>query len=116
MTRQQNLNEYLRYWRIFFNLQSWDLKIKLVDFHRLDYPQSGDIKVDLNKKSATILITKKNTGKDNSIILHELIHLTLWEYDHFCEQFIPKNKREDYFTLLEKTVANLHSVLIQKDK
>lgn len=116
MTRQEKLNKYLRYWQIILNLQPWKLSIKLVDFHRPDWPQSGDIEVDLEKKSATVLITKNETAKDSSIILHELLHLILWEYDHFSEQFIPEDKRKEYFTLLEKTVADLHSILLQKER
>ena len=81
-----------------------------------DYPQSGDIEVDSEKKTAILLITEEQTGKDNAVILHELIHLILWEYDNFLEENLPESKKGKYFDLLEKTVADLTNVLLQKDK
>jgi len=110
------LKKHLNYWQRFLNLQQWDLRIKLVDFNRTDYPQSGDIEVDLKNKSATILITKEATGKDNAVVLHELIHLILWEFDHFIGEKVSGNKKNEYFDLLEKTVADLTNILLQKDK
>jgi len=116
MNRQDQLNEYLKYWQRILNLQKWDLKIKITAFKRTDYNQSGDIEVDLKNKKATILITKEDTGKDSAVILHELIHLLLWEFDQFCEKAIPKNKKDQYFDLLEKTAADLTNIFLQKDK
>ena len=116
MTRQETITKDLRYWQIFLNLQSWELKIRLVDFTRTDWPQSGDIEVDTKKKKATVLLTKNDTGKDKAIILHELLHLVLWQYDHFVEDFIPKEQKKEYFTLLEKVVADLQIVILQEDK
>lgn len=116
MNRLNKLHQQLNYWQQFLNLQQWDLKIELVDFERKDYPQTGDIKVDLRNKSATILVSEKETGKDNAIILHELIHLILWEFDHLIEESLPKNKKDEYFDLLEKTVADLTNIFLQKDK
>lgn len=115
MTRIEKINKKLKYWQVFFNLREWDLKLKLVDFNRPDWPQTGDIKVDLEKKSATILISKEETGKDNGIIVHELIHLLLWEYDHYSEESLPKNKKKKYFDLLEEMVKKLEHIFLEKD-
>jgi hypothetical protein len=116
MNRINQLNEYLKYWQRILNLQKWDLKIKITAFNRTDYNQSGDIEVDLKNKKATILITKEDTRKDSAVILHELIHLLLWAFDQFCEKEIPKNKKNQYFDLLEKTAADLTNIFLQKDK
>ncbi|MEK7142953.1 MAG: hypothetical protein AAB785_01955 [Patescibacteria group bacterium] len=116
MNRIDKLNQILKYWQQFLNLQQWNLKIKLVDFKRKDYPQTGDIKVDLRNKSATILVSEKETGKDNATILHELIHLILWEFDHLIEESLPKNKKDGYFELLEKTVADLTRIFLEKER
>ena len=116
MTREEKLNKSLKYWQIFLNLQSWNLSIQQVDFSRKDWPQSGDIEVDQDTKTAIVKITKEDTGIDHSIILHELLHLILWKYDHFNEKFIPEDKKEEYFDLLESTVANIQRALIQADK
>lgn len=116
MNRINKLKKQLNYWQRFLNLQSWDLSIKLVDFKRKDYPQSGDIEVDLKNKSAVVLISKKETGKDGTIILHELIHLILWELDHYAEKHIEDSHKDKYFDLLEKTVADLTRILAEKDR
>ena len=116
MKRIDKLNQNLRYWQVLLNLQSWKLDIKLVEFDRPDWPQSGDIEVDLNNKKATILLSKAETGKDSAIILHELVHLIFWEYDRFCAENIPENKKKEYFDHLEKTIAVLSNIFIQKDK
>jgi len=116
MNRLNKLNQSLDYWQRFLNLQKWDLKIKLVDFKRTDYSQSGDIEVDFKNKKATVLITAKETNKDNSIILHELIHLLFWEYDHFVEKFVKSQNKDKYFDLLEKNVADLTRIFLEKDK
>lgn len=116
MKRNDKLKKILKYWQIFLNLQKWNLCIEEIEFKRKDYPQSGDIKVDLKNKSAKILISKEETGKDNFIILHELIHLILWDMDNFAEKKIPLKQKNQYFDKLEKTVANLVKIILEKDK
>ena len=114
--RIEKINKYLRYWQIFLNLQAWKLNIKFKLFDRTDYPQSGDIAVDNKNKKATIYLSKQETGKDNSIILHELLHLILWKYDHFAEKFIDNKNKDEYFIILEKTIADLELIIYKKDK
>lgn len=116
MTRKEKIQQYLRYWQILLNLQSWKLNVELVKFNRPDWPQSGDIKVDLQNKKATILLLEKETGKDSAIILHELMHLIFWEFDHFCEKNIPETKKKEYFNHLERFVADLTNIFLHKDK
>lgn len=114
--RETKLNEYLLYWQKLLGLQKWQINIELTEFKRTDYPQSGDIKVDIKNKTATVLILKTDTGRDSAIILHELIHLILWEYDHYAEQFVPASHRDHYFGLLEETTAALTNILSQIDR
>jgi len=116
MKRNDKLKRILKYWQIFLNLQEWNLKIEECEFKRKDYPQSGDIKVDLKNKSAKILISKEKTGKDKTIILHELVHLILWNLDSFAEKRILKKEKDTYFGELEKTVSTLTKIIIEKDK
>lgn len=116
MKRIDKLKKHLKHWQIFLNLQSWDLDIKEVDFKRKDYPQSGDIKVDLRNKSAIVLVSKKETKKDNAIILHELVHLLLWDLDQFAENNIPDKSKDSYFGKLEKTVEDLTQIFLEIDK
>lgn len=106
MDRLDLAQKHLSYWREKLGLAGWKLSVKLSDFNRTDYEQTGDIEVDLENKSAILLISKKDTGKDlNEVVLHELMHLMLWELDQFAEQNAQDKKR--YFTLLEKTVGDV---------
>jgi len=116
MERIELLQNYLKSWQKRLNLQKWDLSIKLVKFNRTDFNQSGDIKVDLKNKNVTILITKDETGKDSAVILHELIHLMLWDFDHFIEEKVPNDKKDEYFNLLEKTVADITEAILKNAK
>lgn len=116
MTRKEKIQQNLKYWQVLLNLQSWKLNVELVKFNRPDWPQTGDIKVDLKNKKATILLSNEETGKDSAIILHELVHLILWEFDHFCEKSIPKEKIKEYFNYLEKLVADLTDIFLHKDR
>ena len=90
---------------------SWQIDFKFKKFKRKDYIQSGDIEVDVKKKKASVLICDVETGRDDYIILHELIHLVLWEYDHFCEKNIADKKKDQYFELLEKTTKDLTDII-----
>ena len=87
---------------------------KFTDFQRTDYQQSGDIKVDPKSKKAIILISNNPKYGYEQIIIHELVHLLFWEYDHFCESLIPTNQKDQYFDLLEETTANFTTILLNK--
>lgn len=84
-------------------------------FARQDnYPQTGDIKVNLQKKQATILILKTTT-KTEEVIVHELVHLLLWEWDHQLERSCKnKQEREKHMEILENTVWKLTKILLKK--
>lgn len=100
------LQKYLKHWQSKLNLDDWDLSIKLTDFNRTDFIQTGDVKVDTKNKKAVVLIANDETGKDvNKVILHELVHLLLWDLDHYAEKHVPDKK--EYLTLLEKTVGDI---------
>lgn len=116
MDRIEKLNQQLRHWQKVLKLEGWDLKIKLTEFNRTDYDQTGDIEVDSENKSAVVLIIEEETGKDSAIILHELIHLLLWDYDQYCGKNITAKNKDKYFDLLERTVADLTTIFLQKDK
>jgi hypothetical protein len=111
MKREEKIEKSLRFWQRFLNLGSWQIDFKIKKFERKDFVQSGDIKVDVKNKKASVLICDAETGCDDYIILHELIHLVLWEYDHFVEDNISDNKKGQYFELLEKTAKDLTDII-----
>jgi hypothetical protein len=114
------LNLLLKKWVKKFQLESWDINIKITDFERKDFKQSGDIKIDFKNKKATLLLTNKPFRNEESTIIHELIHLLLWDYDTFSEKVILKNcekfngNHSKYMKKLEKTVANLTDIFLNQ--
>lgn len=116
-SRQNTAEEALQYWIRQLKLQDWSITLRFDDFNREDgYLQSADIKVDVSNHSACVILCNEETGRDKANILHELLHLTLWEFDTFTEQHIPDSERGRYFDLLEKTVHQLTSCFIEKDE
>jgi len=113
--RAEKIEKSLRFWQRFLNLGSWQIDFKIKKFERKDFVQSGDIKVDVKNKKASVLICDAETGRDDYIILHELIHLVLWEYDHFVEDNISDDKKDEYFELLEKTAKDLTDIIHRAD-
>lgn len=104
----------MKKWQTKLDLNDWQIGIEFVDFERKDYKQSGDIKVDLKNKKTTILISNNPRKDIEHIIVHELVHLLLWKYDHFCEKSIPKNKKDQYFGLLEEVATKITYILLKK--
>lgn len=105
--RLKEAENSLKFWQGKLNMGNWSMSIKLVDFNRTDYIQTGDFKVK-SDKNAVILISKSPTDKDiDKVVLHELIHILLWKMDSYCEQKIGLKNHKEYFELLETTVDDL---------
>jgi len=112
--REKKIKKYLDYWQIFLSLTDWTLTFKLVDFHRTDgYNQSGDIMVDARNKRATMLLKKQETKKDSVIVLHELLHLLLWQLDSYAEPNISEKKKKQYFQHLENVVSHMERIFLE---
>ncbi len=110
MERLSEAENYLKVWQEKLNLADWQLSVKLVDFNRTDFEQTGDLEVDKDNKSAVILISKKDTGKDlNEVVLHELVHLILWDLDCQIEGLTPD--KSAYLETLEATVEKLTKII-----
>lgn len=116
MNNKIKIRNLIKKWQPILNLGDWVLNIRFVNFNRKDYQQSGDIEVDPKNKKATILFSNNPQKNDEYIIVHELIHLLFWEYDHLYENLIPKNEKGHYFDLLEETVVKFTKVLLQNNK
>jgi len=116
----KELNDLLKKWQKNLLLDKWKLSLELVDFKRKDYKQSGDIKIDLKKKSAIVLLTNELFLNEEEVLVHELMHLILWDFDIFCEKIILekskplKGQHGKYMDKLEKTVEHLTQIVINK--
>lgn len=102
-------------------LNDWSLSIKIVEFTRKDYRQSGDIKVFPQEMRASVLLTNNPFKDEEYILVHELVHLILWDYDIFCEKMALdksetklKGKHRKYMDKLESTVDHLAKALLKK--
>lgn len=82
----KKLKSLLKLWQKRLLLNDWNLSIKVVEFKRKDYRQSGDIKVFPRKMKAVVLLTNNPFRDEESVLVHELVHLVLWDYDIFCEK------------------------------
>ena len=116
----KELNNLLKKWQKNLLLDNWKLSIELVDFKRKDYKQSGDVKVNLRKKSAIVLLTKNPFLNEEEVLVHELVHLVLWDFDIFCEKIVLekneplKGQHGKYMDKLENTVEHLTQIVINK--
>jgi hypothetical protein len=116
----KKLNGLLKKWQKKLLLNNWKLSIEIVDFKRKDYKQSGDIKIDVKKKTAVVLLTKKPFLNEESVLVHELMHLVCWDFDIFCEKEILKTNKPfkgqhgKYMVKLENTIEQLTRIMINR--
>jgi hypothetical protein len=116
------LGGIMRKWQAKLLLNKWKLSLKIVEFRRKDFQQSGDIKVKPKNKEAVLLLTNKPFKDEEGVIVHELLHLLLWDYDTFAERVILKNCRKfkgdhsKYMNKLEGTVKNLTDIFVHENK
>lgn len=110
-------------------LGEWNIKLEFVE---KDWKNTGNIKIDMEDKSAIVYLNTFNPKNDNyeQVLIHELCHLKVWKLDQYCESllnstFDDKNSTEykfgyDQFMFnLESTVQELTQTylpLIAKNK
>ena len=117
------LNSFLKRWQKKLLLNDWDLSIKVVEFKRKDYKQSGDIKVFPRKKKAIVLLTNNPFRDEESVLVHELVHLVLWDFDIYNEKLALaqsktklKGKHGQYMDKLESTVDHLTKAFLKNQR
>lgn len=110
--------EYLDKWQDILRLRDWDIKLYLVE---TDWRKTGDIKIDMDDKTAVLMINNYNPKQTNleEVIIHELIHLKLWGMDQMIEELLESVFGKDendpkynfaynkFMVLLESTVEDL---------
>ncbi len=119
----KELNSLLKFWQKRLLLNNWDLSIRIVEFKRKDYKQSGDIKVFPRKKKAVVLLTNNPFRNEESVLVHELVHLILWDFDIFSEKLALENsktklkgKHGQYMEKLESTVEHLTKAFLKNHR
>jgi len=107
------LNKLLVKWQKKLLMTDWKIDLQIVDFKRTDYRQSGDFIADTKKKTASILMTwDPFRGDEEYTLVHELIHILLYDYDKYCESKISKAKHNLYLEKLENLTHRLTRILL----
>lgn len=86
-TNQNDILEFFKKWKKILRLQDWDIKYQPIE---KEWRKTGDIKIDIDDRTAILLINTCNPKQTNleQLIIHELIHLKLWEMDQLVENLI----------------------------
>lgn len=85
---------FLKKWQDILRLRDWDIVIHIVD---TEWRKSGDIKIDSDDKKAVLMINGFNPKQENleALIIHELLHLKLWDMDQMIEELVYATFGED---------------------
>ena len=124
-TKIQDIEKYLTKWQKKLKLSDWDIKLQAVD---KEWRKTGDIKIDMDDRTAILLINVYNPKQTNleAVIIHELLHLKLWGMDQMIESLIDGVYGKDetdakrqfahtqFLTLLESTVNDLAKSFLQE--
>ncbi|MFO7810918.1 MAG: hypothetical protein R6V47_06065 [Candidatus Delongbacteria bacterium] len=84
----------MRKWKKLLRLDHYDIKLEFV---QREWRKSGDIKIDDCNHQAVLMLNTFNPSVKNSeeVIIHELLHLRLWELDQLTESLINNLYGED---------------------
>jgi len=118
VTDIREIQRFLEKWQKILRLQDWDINIQVVE---QEWRKTGDIKIDRDDRTAILMVNIFNPKQTNleELVIHELLHLKLWDMDQMIESLINMAygaddtdlKREfaytHFMTTLESTVNDL---------
>lgn len=86
--------KWLDKWQDILRLKDWDIKLHLVNS---EWRKTGDIKIDRDNRQAILMLNNFNPKRTNieGVLVHELIHLRLWNMDQMIEELIYMNFGKD---------------------
>jgi hypothetical protein len=114
----EQVQTYLSKWQPRLRLQDWDIRLHLVE---TPWRKTGDIKIDSDDRKAVLMINAYNPRQENleEVVIHELLHVKLWNLDQMLEHLLVNVFGEDdadprrdfamtqFMTTLEATVEDL---------
>lgn len=113
----ENVQEFIDKWKEILILQNWDIKYLFIE---KEWRKTGDIKVDEDDRTAVLLLNTYNPKQTNleEMIIHELLHLKLWEIDQLIVRLSDIVFKDDcdaikdffftqFMSILEPTVNDL---------
>lgn len=111
---KNELADLMKRWQEKLNMLDWTLVLKIVDFNRPDFRQSGDFIADPEKKEATILLTSEPwRGDEEYTLVHEMVHVLFFDFDKFSEEFLLQsyeNQGKEHDLYMEKLEALVHDI------
>lgn len=109
-------------WQPILRLADWDIELRVVSG---PWRKSGDVKVDLENRKAVLLLNAEPLSENlEETIVHELVHLRLYEMDQMLVQLLdavfgtaadePRRAFAEarFMTLLESTTEDLAKALL----
>jgi len=86
-TGKNDIIAFIGKWQKILRLQDWDIRYQPVE---KEWRKTGDIKIDLDDRVAILLINTHNPKQTNleQLIIHELLHLKIYEMDQIIESLI----------------------------
>ena len=87
MSSKNELQMFLIKWQSILRLKDWDIKLDLVT---KEWHKTGDVKIDIENKTAVVLINVFNPKRTNveAVVVHELLHIKLWGMDQMIEDLL----------------------------
>lgn len=87
MYNKKLLNERFVFFVNEMELSDWNIKLEFVEH---DWKNTGNLKVDMDDKSAVVYLNIFNPKSDNleEVLIHELCHLKMWKLDLYCESLL----------------------------
>ena len=117
------LNDRFNFFVKEMELDNWNIKLEFVEH---DWKNTGNIKVDMDDKSAIVYLNIFNPKSDNleEVLIHELCHLKMWKLDLYCESlldatFSNKDSKEykfgynQFMSSLEQTVQEFAKTYVK---
>lgn len=120
---EKTLVKLLSKWQKKLGMQDWVLDIKIVDFERKDFRQSGDFVANVKKRKASIYLTWNPFKDEEYTLVHEMLHILVYSFDSYAESLILKKCKEGgkehkkYLDQLEELVHHLTFLFLgQREK
>jgi hypothetical protein len=117
MELKDKIKSRLDKWQDILRLRDWDITVNIV---QTKWRKSGDIKIDLSDRKAVLLVNEKGIYTNlDELVVHELLHLKLYELDQLVEEQLeiifgtddtdPKRQfaYNQFMKVLESTVEDL---------
>lgn len=69
------------------SLEEWNIKLEFIEY---DFKNTGNIKIDMDDKTAIVYLNIFNPKSDNyeEVLIHELCHLKIRKLDQYCESLL----------------------------